>query len=256
MFKRNGDLREKFVERALLETGYTARPNGTSIYGERIGMSGNGMPWDGAFIDVIAREVGLPLVATIYTPTAIAEFARNGRLYKKPKRGDLVFFNFSPEPTAAFNAPHVGIVVDATAWDERRVIQTVEAQVHSGLPKGSQLNDGVYKRVRHSTEVLGFGRPAFKAARHVDVNTITATVVRARLTAGKPSKDIAHVQLALALLTDVKDMQRGSWCPKTRAAYANFQRNIGYVGPKADGTPDAASLIRLSLETGLFKVDA
>lgn len=253
MFNKSTELREKFVERALSETGYTARANGTSSYGERIGISGNGLPWDGAFVDVISRECGLPLVSHVYTPTALAEFARNGRLYRKPKRGDIVFFNFSPEPTAAFNGPHVGIVVDATAWDTKRIIQTVEAQVHSGLPKGSQLNDGVYKRVRHSTDVIGFGRPVFRAKREA-ASVKLPTVIPARLTAGKPSRDIETVQLALAQVTDVKDMKRGTWCPKTKAAYAYFQRTVGYVGPTANGEPDTASLSRLGRETNLFFV--
>lgn len=253
MFKRN-ELREKFVLRALDETGYQARANGTSFYGERIGHTGNGTPWDGAFIDVVAREVGLPLVSHVYTGTALAEFARRNRLYTKPQRGDIVFFNFSPEPTSAFNGPHVGIVVDAAAWDTKRIIQTVEAQVHSGLPKGSQLNDGVFKRVRHSTDVLGFGRPSFKAASDEPLPVNTPTVVLARLTASKPSKDIATVQLALSQVTDVKDMQRGHWCPKTRAAYAYFQRTVGYVGPTANGEPDVPSLTRLGNDTRMFKL--
>ena len=75
MFKRRltDDLREKFIERALSETGYTARANGTSYYGERVGYTGNGLPWDGAFIDVVARECGLPLHAHVYTASALGE---------------------------------------------------------------------------------------------------------------------------------------------------------------------------------------
>ena len=255
MFKKPNELREKFVLRALEDTGYQARANGTSYYGERIGVTGNGTPWDGAFIDVIAREVGLPLVSHLYTGTALAEFARTARLYRKPQRGDIVFFNFSPEPSSAFNGVHVGIVVDATAWDTKRIIQTVEAQVHSGLPKGSQLNDGVYKRVRHSTDVLGFGRPAFNGKGFAKAaSDALPVVIPARLTAGKRSKDISTVQLALSQVTDVKDMNRGVWCPKTRSAYAYFQRTVGYVGPAANGEPDVPSLSRLGRETNLFSV--
>jgi len=254
MFKKPSELCEKFVLRALDDTGYTARTNGTSYYGERIGLTGNGVPWDGAFIDVIAREVGLPLHAHVYTPTAIAEYARNGRLYRKPKRGDIVFFNFSPEPTLAFNGPHVGIVTDATAWDTKRIIQTVEAQTSSGLPKGLALNDGVYKRTRHSTDVLGFGRPTFNGKREAASDS-PRVIVPARLTAKKPNRDVETVQLALSQVTDVKEMQRGVWCPKTRSAYAYFQRTVGYVGPNANGEPDLPSLTRLGNETRLFKLN-
>jgi hypothetical protein len=259
MFKRRSstdDLREKFIERALSETGYTARANGTSYYGERVGYTGIGLPWDGAFIDVVAREVGLPLQAHVYTASALGEYVRTARLYRKPQRGDVVFFNFSADAATAFNGPHVGIVVDASRWDTQRIIETVEGNSSSGLPKGAQLNDGVYKRVRHSTDVLGFGRPNFKAARHgSEPINATVHVNAARVRGTKPCRDIETVQLALAQLTDVKDMQRGTWCPRTRAAFANFQRSIGYVGPKADGNPDTAALTRLGVETQLFMVE-
>lgn len=256
MFKRRltDDLREKFIERALSETGYTARPNGTSYYGERVGYTGSGLPWDGAFIDVVAREVGLPLQAHVYTASALAEYVRTARLYRKPQRGDIVFFGFAADAATAFNGPHVGIVVDASRWETNRIIETVEGNSSSGLPKGAQLNDGVYRRIRHSTDVIGFGRPNFKAARQESTH-INATVNAARVRGTKPCRDIETVQLALSQVTDVRDMQRGSWCPKTRAAFANFQRSIGYVGPKADGNPDTAALTRLGTQTQLFTVE-
>lgn len=254
MFVKRNQLRDAFINRALEETGYTARPNGTNAYSDRVGYSGNGLPWDGAFIDVIARDVGLPLTAHVYTASALSEFVRNRRLYTKPQRGDIVFFSFPAEPTEAFNGPHVGIVLDVDHWDSKGLIQTVEANAASGLPKGNQATDGVYKRVRHSTEVLGFGRPKFKAARHRDVEGLTA-VIPARLRSGKPNRDIEIVQLALSTVTAARDMQRGHWCPRTKAAYANFQRTVGYVGTDVTGLPDVPSLQRLGTETASFKVD-
>lgn len=255
MNKRN-ELREKFVLRALDETGYTARANGTSVYGDRVGYSGNGLPWDGAFIDVIARECGLGLVSHVYTASALAEYVRTARLYRKPQRGDIVFFAFSADPTEAFNGPHVGIVVDTAAWDSRGLIQTVEAQTNSGLPKGLQANDGVYKRVRHSTDVLGFGRPELKqltdaATFNGDVPVVSA----ARARSGKPNRDVVNIQLALSKLTGAQDMQRGIWCSATKAAFARYQRNIGFMGPNANGIPEDAVLDRLGKESKLFQVN-
>jgi hypothetical protein len=261
MKRRNRELREKFVERALQETGYTARANGTSFYGERVGYTGNGLPWDGAFIDVVARECGLGLHSHVYSAAALAEYVRTARLYRKPQRGDIVFFNFAADPGVAFNGPHLGIVIDTSAWDKSGKVLTVEAQVSSGLPKGAQLNDGVYKRVRYSTDVLGFGRPVFvdrqvqdTAAAASTFNEALPTVTAARALSGKPNRDVTNIQLALAALTDARDMNRGTWCPATKAAFARYQRMIGFVGTDVDGMPTDETLGRLGRETKLFNV--
>jgi hypothetical protein len=254
--KRRTELREKFVLRALEETGYVARSNGTSFYGERVGYTGTGLPWDGAFIDVIAREVGMSLPSHVYTASALAEFVRNRRLYNKPQRGDIVFFAFSADPGEAFNGPHVGIVIDTAAWQSRGMIQTVEAQSNSGLPKGSQLNDGVYKRVRHSTDVIGFGRPGFESSAAETFNGDGKPfVAAARVKSGKPNRDVENVQLALSALVGARDMNRGVWCPATKAAFARYQRMIGLVGPSANGHADDQVLARLGRESNLFQVN-
>ena len=259
MKRRNRELREKFINRALQETGYTSRANGTSFYGERVGYTGNGLPWDGAFIDVVARECGLGLHSHVYTASALAEYVRTARLYRKPQLGDVVFFNFAADPSAAFNGPHVGIVIDTSAWDKSGKLLTVEAQVASGLPKGAQLNDGVYKRMRYSTDVLGFGRPDFNRELHQEAAAATTfnelpTVSAARALSGKPNKDVANIQLALAALTDARDMNRGTWCPSTKAAFSRYQRMVGYVGTDVDGIPTDELLARLGRETKLFSV--
>jgi hypothetical protein len=258
MKRRNRELREKFIERALQETGYTARANGTSFYGEKVGYTGNGLPWDGAFIDVVARECGLGLHSHVSTAAALAEYVRTARLYRKPQRGDIVFFNFAADPGEAFNGPHVGIVIDTAAWDKSGKVLTVEAQVSSGLPKGIQLNDGVYKRVRYSTDVLGFGRPEFvnrqEAAAATTFNEALPKVSAARARSGKPNRDVTNIQLALAKLTGAKDMNRGTWCPTTKAAFERYQRMIGYVGTDVDGMPTDETLSRLGRESQLFQV--
>lgn len=257
MKRRNRELRDKFVDRAIQETGYTSRANGTSVYAERVGYVGNGLPWDGAFIDVVARECGLRLTAHVYSASALAEYVRTARLYRKPQVGDIVFFNFAADAATSFNGPHVGIVIDTSAWDRSGKVLTVEAQTNSGLPKGSQLNDGVYKRIRYSTDVLGFGRPDFvKAASEGDVtfNEALPTVSAARALSGKPNRDAANIQLALAAVTDVRDMNRGTWCPSTKAAFARYQRMIGFVGTDVDGVPTDETLKRLARDSKLFNV--
>jgi len=167
-----------------------------------------------------------------------------------------VFFGFSADAATAFNGPHVGVVVDVAAWDSKGMIQTVEAQTSSGLPKGAQLNDGVYKRIRYSTDVIGFGRPEFESSElNGNGNGEGLPVVAAaRVRSGKPNRDVENVQLALAKHVGARDMNRGTWCPVTRAAFANFQRSIGLLGPSANGVPEDSTLQRLGKETGLFRV--
>ena len=62
---------ERFVAQALSYNGYTASANRINVFGERLGM--NGLPWDGIFIDVVAREVGVSLPSHIYPPVALAD---------------------------------------------------------------------------------------------------------------------------------------------------------------------------------------
>ncbi len=76
---------DRFVTQAQSYNGYVSRENRENIFGERLGT--NGLPWDGMFIDVVAREVGLPLPVMSQTPVALSAFIRNGKLYNKPQRG-------------------------------------------------------------------------------------------------------------------------------------------------------------------------
>lgn len=249
----DSNLRDKFIASAENYLGYTARADGTNIFGETVGYNGKGLPWDGAFIDVVAREVGLRLCAFVHTPQALSTYIHNGRFFLVPKRGDIVFFETST--VTDFGPPHVGLVTDVSRFATDGIFSTIEAQVSQGLPRGSTLNDGVYKRVRNKMEVIGFARPNFKlTARHgEELNTSTVpVVVPAQVKPNMKHPSVELVQLALAVVTDVRKLTRGNFDGKTRSAYAKFQRSIGYV--PADGIPDFNSLQRLAKETGLFRV--
>jgi hypothetical protein len=251
-------LRDSFIASAENYLGYTARADGTNVFGETVGYNGKAIPWDGAFIDVVAREVGLPLPAFVYTPQALSNYIRNGRLYLTPKRGDIAFFETST--ITDFGPPHVGIVIDASRFATDGVFTTIEAQVSHGLPRGSALNDGVYKRARSKLDTIGFARPNFRinkliTARHSEeqnTSTVLPVIVPAQVLPNMKHPNVQHVQLALSVVTDVRRLPRGFFDGKTRSAYAKFQRSIGYV--PADGVPDLNSLQRLAKETGLFTV--
>jgi hypothetical protein len=245
---------ERFVAQALSYNGYTASAGRINIFGERLGM--NGLPWDGIFIDVVAREVGVSLPSHIYPPVALAEYMGSGLFRAKPRRGDIVFFATSE--VMDFGSPHVGIVTDASRHGIDGTFTTVEAMVGNGKPKSPQNGDGVHTRVRHQTEVIGYARPRFiSLAERMSKAGDVPTVVPAQLRNGLRHKNVEVVQLALAgLFTDVRGLPRGHFDTRTRLAYARFQRSIGYPPSRATGEVDLASLQRLAEMTGLFTASA
>ena len=246
--------RENFIATAHSYLGYTASADGTSVFGQRVGYAGRGLPWDGAFIDVVARESGVPITACVYTPIALSRFIKANRVYSKPQRGDIVFFETS---TAAreFGPPHVGIVTDVSKFLTDGYFSTIEGQTSNGLPRGSNIPDGVYQRMRSVTDVLAFARPDFKPQRTTPVGDVELPIIKPSQV--KPTlrhKSVLLLQDALTQVTGISGFNRGTMCAKTKATYAYFQRSIGVVG--ADGTPDFASLQRLANETHLFIAEA
>jgi hypothetical protein len=243
------------IEAASAYVGYTCKPGNLSSFGTQTGT--NGLSWDGSFIDVLARDSGVLLPATVYTPAALARYIQTGRFFHVPKPGDIVFFAFPPGEDGELDAPHVGLVTDTTAWSKHRVFKTVEAQVNSGQPKGPQEHNGVYERVRHELDVIGFARPLLRKRRAFTNGheTLGVPVLAAHLTACmSPQKaaaaspevrrSVEMIQIALSNEVGLRDADRGVFNPKTKAALAAFQRSIGQVNPT--GMPDENTLRELA----------
>jgi hypothetical protein len=214
-----------------------------------------GLPWDGSFIDVVARESGVSLPPCVYTPTGMAEFIRLRRMHSRPQPGDIVFYNWSTGEN--FGSPHVGIVSDVTDWDRLKRIRVIEGMVNSGLAKASPVNDGVFERTRYGFDVIGFGRPNFNV-QPANGNTKKAdglpVIHLSNLQLGKKHRDVARVQLALAQVVSLRNAKQGAFDGQTISAYARYQRSIGYAGTDASGIPDVDSLTRLGRDTGCFSL--
>lgn len=263
-------LADVFVERARDYVGYKARPNKVTQFGERLQL--NGLPWDGAFIEHVLYETGIKklsggiaLPSMAYPPVALSYFVKTARLFTKPRRGDIAFFEFSTDDD--YGMPHVGIVTDVGTDGS---FLCVEGMVGNGKPRSQQVNDGVNERQRHAIETVGFGRLDFKrlakvsaegAARDATGIHITddggrsarrPTVSLPHLRLGSANKQVETVQLALHVVTGVEGMQRGMFCPKTRIAFAKFQRMLGYPSSASTGVPDETSLKALGSSTKLF----
>lgn len=248
--QKSTELRDHFIETALGYVGYQSTGTRDNYFGKRLSM--NGLPWDGMFIEVTARESGLRrdvLPVMTYAPVALSKFLSVGRLYKNPQRGDIMFFETSTD--GDFGMPHVAIVTDVNG----KQLRTVEGMTASGQPRRLDANDGVHERTRHVSDAIGFGRPAFaKTARDSRESIIpTVTLYLAHARNGSTHKNVVNLQLALHIATDVDGYVRGKFDDRTRLAYAKFQRQIGYPQSMATGIVDQTSLKLLGELTGVFK---
>jgi hypothetical protein len=249
MFRKPTASVEQFVTQAQSYNGYVARENRDNIFGERLGT--NGLPWDGMFIDVVAREVGMRLPTMSQTPVALSQFIRNGRLYQRPRRGDIVFFETST--VSDYGVPHVGIVVDGSRWDSDGLVETIEGMTASPIQRQANGNNGVYQRMRFRYEVLGFGRPFDPTGRVIRNSESTVPdISMGQLRTGIKHKSVALVQLALGMVVDARHLPQGHYDPKTKYAYARFQRTLGYPQSRATGDVDVESLRILGEMTNLF----
>lgn len=249
--------RQRFLQEATEFLGYTAALSQPDMFSTAIGQAG--IPWNGAFIDVVAKKAGIKICSHVLTNVALADFVRTGKLHMRPRPGDIAFFEFPS--TDNFAQPHVGIVTDVDGWDQHGMFQTIEGQVSSGLPRASTVQNGVFKRTRYKYDVIGFGRPNFSRAQNGEARAAdpgklsTKPVVKSSIfRPGLKHKQVTVVQMALSTVNGLKGVPRGEWDHKSRAAFANFQRTVGYVGSAATGVPDKNSLQQLANRTGLFDV--
>lgn len=229
--------------------GYTALGNLQTEFGDRTGH--RGVTWTGSFIDVCARDAGLTLPAHADSIGALAAYVAAGRLYRTPRKGDVVFFAYGP---GNYTAPRVGIVSDVRGWRKYGTFKAIEGQTASGLPRGGDTENGVYERVRQNTDVLAFARPDRLPRTIFRVNAdAPATVLHLTALTGRTAvpSQIALLQSALADVTALKECTRGKYDSKTRSAYRAWQRACG-VGSAASGIPEANSLRLLGERTHRF----
>jgi hypothetical protein len=273
-----------FIATARKYLGYQSELLGRNAFGQRVGY--DSLPWSGAFIDVVAREAGLNLPSFTYTPAALAEFIRQGNISRTPRPGDIAIFNFPSTnlqgvAASAFDMPAAGIVSDVRELRTNGRFLSIEG--NSTGSSAYQNKDGVHQRIRHLTDVVIFLRPEefqVSAARSIfqlltnlgrkltgaapgkleleilaAAATSNETVRLNKLRAGTRNKNIELIQLALSQVTDLQGVERGVWDGATASAFARYQRIIGRLGTDCTGVPDAATLNRLSKDTGLFKLD-
>lgn len=269
-----------FIKSAQQYLGYTSESLGRNAFGQKVGY--DAQPWAGAFIDVCAREAGLNIPSFVYTPAALAEFIRQGNFSREPKLGSVAIYNFSSNVGAAasaFGSPHCGVVVDIREFQETGRFITVEGNVEGST--AYQKKDGVYQKIRSINDVVVFCHPKFSGSpvtfnerlmqlldrgrtkfNGSDLDEIKAAaaqpgklLINSEIKHGDRNRRVETIQLALAVVTDIRGCEPGKWDAITAAACSRYQRNIGFVGSDVTGLPDLNTLKRLGRETGLFQLE-
>jgi hypothetical protein len=274
---------ELFISTAQKYLGYTSEILGRNMFGQKVGYDTG--PWSGAFIDVVAREADLNIPSFVYSAAGLAECIRSGNISRAPQPGDIAIFNFSSttgHAASSFSMPHCGIVTDVQEFTKTGRFITVEGNTEGGTKHLTK--DGVHQKIRHVTDVVIFCRPAFgkktgsgktfyeRLAELLDAARTRMTVaemdelkaaasapkllkINGEIKHGDRNKRIELIQLALAVVTDLRGCEAGKWDSATAAACSRFQRNIGRTGSDVTGLPDDGTLGRLAKESGIFVIE-
>lgn len=164
---------ELFIEIAKGEIGYIeeAVPENKTKYQKA------NQPWCGAFVNWCAKEAGVKIPNTVYTPAGAEAFKKKKSWYEGedviPQPGDVVYFDFPSDGVDRIS--HVGIVVKD---NQDGTVTCIEGNT-SPDKKGDQRNGGevclkirAYKKKNRNkfkpnlpVAIVGFGRPEFKGSK-------------------------------------------------------------------------------------------
>lgn len=247
MNRKDSRTADRLVDEARKHVGYRAHPGRKSGY--QINRY-NGEPWNGSFIQkVVDSALETSEVAFYSTVTALGFYARANRLYAKPRRGDIVFYNFASDPHHMFEQPHIGIVTEVKP---NGVFRAIEGETGPGVPQGSQLVDGVFERERHVADAIGFAR--VRRRKTVTATETVETVRMSYLTSNPKTKARAvdKIQSALNRVTG-KKFNRGKFDRKTKSTFGAYSRERGLVMNRGEMSYEA--LTRLAEETGMLEIE-
>ena len=243
------------IQEAEKYIGYTAPSQQPDMFS--VSLNQPGIPWAGAFLDVVIKRSGLVSASHVLTASILARYISEDLIYKNPRPGDIVFFQPSSDSNIIpFGQPHVGLVTDVEHFTKHGMFQCIEGQTDSGLPKGNSSKNGVYRRTRYVYEVLAFARPKLSAAdsdaklltKEEKLPVINSSIIRP----GLKHPSVVIIQLALSAVVGLRGAPRGEFDHKTRSAFANFERSLGYQGDRASGIPNPGTLRKLAESSKLF----
>jgi hypothetical protein len=220
-------------------------------------------PWSGAFVESVFRECNV-LVHPSSRPSfvspvdALLWFERRARVFRKPKRGDVVFFSNGSTTASVLS---VGFVTGVPGRRGDGAVLAVCGGASSGLPRGPQDADGVYVRFVFASEVVGFGRLRWRGLSVGGesspvipvnpVNRLSTSHIMASRRSGEKFSSIKLVQRALFFALGESEFTAGVLDVKTRRALAVFSRLCGVLDNPA-GDPRQDILDKLGSDSGLW----
>lgn len=144
---------------ARSQVGYREGSRNNNKYGIWYGM--NNQPYCAIGLTWCAAQVSGGLTAIggrwSYCPSWANWFRARGRFHSSGQRGDIVFFDWSGRKRRG-QEMHVAIVESVSG----SYVHTIEFNTTGGAGNQSD-GGGVYKRSRHISLVVGFGRPIYTA---------------------------------------------------------------------------------------------
>jgi hypothetical protein len=159
----------QLLNQARSQVGYREGRGNNNKYG--IWYKMNYEPYCAIGLSWCAAQVSGGLTAIggrfSYCPTWANWFRGRGRFHSTGMRGDIVFFDWSGRKRRG-QEMHVGIVEGVNG----SYVSTIEFNTVGGTGNQSD-GGGVYRRTRHLSLVVGFGRPAYVA----ESNVVTVKVV-------------------------------------------------------------------------------
>lgn len=146
----------KVLNIARSQIGYRAASGNRNKFGRWYGM--DGQSWCDMFVSWCAVQAGAKDIIgrCAYTPSHAAWFQHQGRWGHTPRRGAIAFFNWPGDGVDRIQ--HVAFVESVRSSS---YIVTVEGNTRSGQWGDQSNGGGVWRRVRNTSTVVGYGYPDY-----------------------------------------------------------------------------------------------
>jgi peptidoglycan hydrolase-like protein with peptidoglycan-binding domain len=147
----------KVLNIARSQLGYRAASGQRNKFGRWYGM--DGVSWCDMFVSWVAVQAGAKEIIgrAAYTPFHAQWFKSQGRWGQTPRRGAIVFFNWPGD--GVDRVQHVGFVESVRSPG---YIVTLEGNTKSGQWGDQSNGGGVWRRVRSTSSVVGYGYPEYR----------------------------------------------------------------------------------------------
>lgn len=209
---------EKILKTAAAEIGYKEAKNNKTKYGKAYGL--DGQPWCVMFLWWVFSQADLSTLfyggKKIASCSAVMNYAKGcGRwITSGYQPGDLVIFDFTGKKTAT---NHIGIVESVSG----NTLTTIEGNTSAGT-SGSQSNgDGVYRRKRNISLVVGAYRPGYDVSAKQVIKKVSVSCVQ--IESGVEGTPVKVVQQLLNANSGANLSIDGAYGPKTKTAIQKFQ---------------------------------